>query len=248
MSVSRILFLFGALLLAAGPGFAQSEQSDDSSRTMYHVEVIAFEYRGPDSSAGEEFDRILVSEYLPRAPFDFDEYNRVRELVSYTELTQLGGALERLRASPQYSVMAAAAWVQPLLSQSEAVEVPLGYDSGASIDTLDSPSAGPSPGPAPPQLTGSVRIYGDHLLFVDIDLRASLPRRQDAPGSGPEQASDGAGDGGTGFERTRLGSGLASFRISQRRRIKLEEAHYFDHPYIGAILLVTRYEGEGGSG
>jgi hypothetical protein len=38
-------------------------------------------------------------------------------------------------------------------------------------------------------------------------------------------------------------NGLAVYHISEIRRIKLDEVQYFDHPYIGAIVSVTRYTG-----
>lgn len=240
MISARIVFSVFAALLTAQPGFAQSDQQGAStSQIRYHVEVIAFEYQGPDTAAGEDTDRLLVQNYLPDAPFDIDEYNRVQKTVSYTNITDLGGALERLRASPQYSVLAASAWVQPLLGHNQAVDVPLGDDfRGASGSQQDA-----SRGPMSSRLTGSVRIYGDQLLFVDMRLHATLPRR--APvGGGTGQSRDASATGaGDEYGRRPLDDGLRSYRIEETRRIKLEEAHYFDHPYIGAVLYVRRYEG-----
>jgi len=231
MNFPRALSFIAVLLLAVPTCFAQSEDSGAASRIRYHVEVIAFQYQGPDTAAGEQLDRVLVESYLPEPGFDIDEYNRVRETVSYTGVTQLSGALERLRASPQYSVLAASAWVQPLLSQRQSVAVPVGEDYPGAT------SAGPSGGAVSNQTTGSVRIFGDHLLFVDMNLLASLARA-------PATASDSFGGASSGAAAARDAGGLRSYRISERRRIKLEEVHYFDHPYIGALLHVSRYQGE----
>lgn len=238
MTLSRVFSLAAVLLLAGQSCFAQTEESDSTPKIQYHVEVIAFQYQGPDTSAGEDVDRLLVENYLPGGSFDIDEYNRVRETVSYTNVVQLGSALERLRASPQYSVLAASAWEQPLLSQSEAVSVPLGYEPPASSDS----SGEYSRTRASPGLTGSVRIYGGHLLFANMELRATLPRRAPADEGSGQSFSASSAERGADSGRTRLGDRFQSFRISETRRIKLEEVHYFDHPYIGAILSVTRYE------
>lgn len=233
MTLPRTISLITVLLLAGQLCFAQS---DTTSRKQYRVEVIAFQYRGPDSSGGEEFDRLIVENYLPGARFDIDRYNRVQETVSYTQLAQLRNTLERLRSRPQYSVLAASAWVQPLLSQRQAVDVPLGDFRGAS-------GSGSSSGQSDsPQVAGTVRIYGGHLLFADVDLRVTLPRRPGA-GSAPEQSVGAQSTGDGSFGRTRLDDGLRTLRISEQRRIKLDEVHYFDHPHIGAVLSVTRYQG-----
>lgn len=238
MILSRVFSLIVVVVLAGQPCFAQSEQSD-STRKQYQVEVIVFQYQGPDTTAGEDVDRLVVEDYLPRASFDMDEYNRVRQTVSFTNIAQLGGALQRLRSSAQYSVLAASAWVQPLLSRNEAVDVPLGDGASASAGSLE----GSSGGALSPQLAGFVRIHGGHLLFADLELRAALPGR---PGrqSLSQESLGASGSRDTRFGRTRLDDGYDTFRLSEKRRIKLDEIHYFDHPYIGAVLSVTRYEGD----
>lgn len=126
MTTPRIVSLIVLWLLGGQMSFAQSEDASSSSTKRYHVEAIAFQYQGPDTSGGESLHRLTVEEYLPESAFDIDQYNRVRDIVSYTGFKQLGRALERLRASPQYSVLSASAWVQPLLSRSRAVDVRLG--------------------------------------------------------------------------------------------------------------------------
>ncbi|HSH40994.1 MAG TPA: CsiV family protein [Arenicellales bacterium] len=232
MNLSRALSLLSVLALAAQTCFAQSEDAGSQPRIRYHVEVIAFQYQGADTAAGERFDRVLVESYLPEAGFDVDEYNRVRETVSYTSVTQLAGALERLRASPRYSVLAASAWVQPLLSQRQSVAVPFGQDYGSIA------AAGSSPGAGANQVAGSVRIFGDHLLFVDMNLLASLA----GPASSATGSDSSAGAAGA-LDVDRNPYGARVYRISERRRIKLEEAHYFDHPHLGALVYVSRYQG-----
>lgn len=273
MLLQRILALTTLFIAAIQPGFGQSgepvsngQQADTrQDRKEYLVEIIVFRYLGPDSSAGEDFDSLYVSDYFPPAPFDIEEYTRVREAVSYTELDYLSDALERLSADRQYAVMTKLAWVQPLLNKEEAIDVEIGDGAPASnlYPDTDTPAVGSEnqePGQNLDQklregldrelqqeLSGTVRVYGDYLLFVDLDLRAELPRE---PG-GPDMASPGE----SGFE-TIIGSGTAAsretaprsnvFHIAEKRRIKLEEFHYFDHPYIGAIVSVTRHEGSDG--
>jgi hypothetical protein len=224
-------------------GSTPEDNEPANPKKRYQVEVIAFQYHGPDSS-GEQFDTLFVEEYLPPESFDIDEYNRVTEAVSYTEMTHLNEALEKLRLDPLYTVVLDVAWVQPLLARNEAVNVPVGDEARTATYSLHAGSRDP----ATSRLAGSVRVYGDYLLFVDLDLRLTVPPRR----QGGETGSDTtfglstltdpfAGDSADAADRRDV------FHISERRRIKLDEIHYFDHPHIGAIVSVTRYEKDPGT-
>jgi hypothetical protein len=245
MTPSRVFCLAALFLFSAATCFAQSTGSDESAvddaqtapRKQYRVEVIAFQYQGPDSAGGEVFDPFYVEDYLPGTGIDMDEYDRVRESVTFTELRVLRNAVERLRSRGQYSVLAAAAWIQPLLSEREAVDVPLGDALWASAGALTASTEGSSS----PQLAGTVRIYGGHYLFADVDLKATLPGRAARDGATGE-SFDQSDDNRTGLDYSRANRDLVPYRISERRRIKLEEVHYFDHPYIGALVSVTRHQ------
>lgn len=266
MFSSRLTALFVAFLAAGQLCFAQSGQTDaapaegetPSPGKKYHVEVIAFQYRGPDSTGGERFDRLFVEEYLPREPFDIDDYNRVNELLTHARVARLAGPLERLRSDPQFEVMLATAWVQPLLDKAEAIDVPLGaasrpgYGTGATTyGTSQDPGSAAQPEeprePAPfrepsaSRISGSLRVYGDYLLFVNLNLKATVERRQSAE---PQRRETSGLTTIIGSSRSAEdASPYQALGISERRRIKLDEVHYFDHPYIGAIVSVTRYEG-----
>lgn len=280
------------------------------------MEVIAYRYLGADSSNGEEFNRVHVEDYLPTEPFDVDRYNKLKQTVSYTELTHLSDALRRLQADPRFSVMLATAWVQPLLDKSEAIDVPLGGDQGynqgygpgsdaqntegggqgnegvnqgndqGAGQSLDqgtgetgtqvqgnggtggqggAPAGAPEgsgtmgqegPQAAGPGMSGTMRVYGDHFLYVDLRLEATVPQGSDSESPGQasqgEEGTDEASQNEAGTDQASTGmaggeagtqNDLAVYHISEIRRIKLDEVQYFDHPYIGAIVSVTRYTG-----
>ena len=65
------------------------------------------------------------------------------------------------------------------------------------------------------QLLGAIKIYAPNLLFAELNLRY-------LPGSTP------------GFGQT----SSPSYFIDEKRRLKLNEIHYFDHPNFGVILSV----------
>ncbi|MDH3279976.1 MAG: peptidoglycan binding protein CsiV [Gammaproteobacteria bacterium] len=66
-------------------------------------------------------------------------------------------------------------------------------------------------------LEGYVQVYGGQLLFVDIALSLGKNLSPNAARTVPTR-----------------------FVIDEKRRLKLDETHYFDHPYFGAILRVSR--------
>ncbi|MGB5260681.1 MAG: CsiV family protein [Gammaproteobacteria bacterium] len=72
-------------------------------------------------------------------------------------------------------------------------------------------------------IEGSVRLVRERYLHLSLDLvlkdaTAQLPGHySDAPGNTPV------------------------YRLSEKRRIKISDLHYFDHPHIGVLALVTPY-------
>lgn len=249
MSILRTLLFSLAVLSVAVSLPAQSQSTESGStgtdtsaestdaqdpgqdnRKKYLVEVITFQYLGPDTSGGETYDQLLVGDYLPSRPFNFDDYNRVREAVSYTDMKVLSGSLEKLRLNERYRILTNVAWVQPLLGKNEAVEVPVGQDSS----TGQTNSEG---------LSGSIRVYGDYLLFLELNLRMALPTRMgdNLPATSTESGSTSV-ISGSQTSQSRSANRLEVFHLSEKRRIKLEEFHYFDHPFFGAIVSVVRYE------
>lgn len=66
-------------------------------------------------------------------------------------------------------------------------------------------------------LQGHVQVHGGHLLFVDLTLsHIKIPSLN-------------------AVDRTPV-----RFLIDEKRRVKLNETHYFDHPRFGAIVQVSR--------
>lgn len=62
------------------------------------------------------------------------------------------------------------------------------------------------------ELDGTLRFYLSRFLHVELNLALQDPR-------------------GTG--------GVTSFQLSEHRRVRPQEIHYFDHPKLGALVRVT---------
>ncbi len=73
--------------------------------------------------------------------------------------------------------------------------------------------------------SGFVRVYSTSLLFVDVDILFS----RDPHRANTDLVSD---------QFTTLDFNQDLFYISEKRRLKLKEIHYFDHPVYGVILTV----------
>ena len=69
-------------------------------------------------------------------------------------------------------------------------------------------------------LDGFVRIYTTSLIYADIDMRLAFTKPV-----APEM-------------RTTPRPGAPQYFISEKRRLKFDELHYFDHPVFGVLLGV----------
>lgn len=76
-------------------------------------------------------------------------------------------------------------------------------------------------------LIGAIKVYAPNLLFSEVTLRFSP--------SGAASLSD-VNTAGNSGEIIRSSS--PSYFLDEKRRLKLKEIHYFDHPKFGVILSV----------
>lgn len=71
----------------------------------------------------------------------------------------------------------------------------------------------------PDELTGTMRLYLSRYLHLDLNLNYQ------------EKTT---GDGSWGAD-----TGMIAYRISEQRRVKSQETHYFDHPKFGTLIRLT---------
>ena len=72
----------------------------------------------------------------------------------------------------------------------------------------------------PAELDGTIRFYMSRHLHLDVDLLF----REAPPGTDP--------------------SGSVVYRLSEQRKLKSQETHYFDHPRLGVLVRVMPLEKE----
>jgi Peptidoglycan-binding protein, CsiV len=73
----------------------------------------------------------------------------------------------------------------------------------------------------PAELEGTIRFFMSRHLHLDVDLL---------------------------FRDITAGSGNVSYRLSEQRKLKSQETHYFDHPRLGVLVRVMPLDLEKGKG
>lgn len=126
--------------------------------------------------------------------------------------SRLEAAAAALRADPRYRVLAHKTWTQFAEAKKDSLPVRISDGDAKELD-------------------GSVRLYVSRFLHLDIDLalrgsEAIQPFKLE-PGStlAPLPATP--------------TPGVALYKISEGRRVKSKEIHYFDHPKFGALVYIN---------
>jgi hypothetical protein len=165
--------------------------------------------------------------------------NKTNEMVTFDEALSEKAKLEQLH-------------IQKILSQLpeldttnvEDIIAQLGKQQFFSSDMIDENSLDTTPltpiqniePPIQPWfLDGFIRVHLDHYLYINADINILNQNLQ---------SSQQVDDEGQAITE------LKAINFSQNRRVISGEVHYFDHPYIGMIIQIRRFdptkpEGEG---
>ena len=211
-------------------GNQDSAVQTGATERRYLVEVILFNNVGALTDGGEIWHRIPSIRIEPELadPQRFtatptevaDEQGSIEDdPVLVAELVELEPLLSRLNADPRYEVVTHIAWTQPLSGQRDSTPVDLKQtflERSLSEDSYPNPTISAS---------GNIQVYENTLLYVDIDvfneyLTEAVDYSVDSLPTRP--------------------AGL--YQLREKRRVKLNEIHYFDHPFFGALVRVSRVE------
>jgi len=182
----------------------------------YQVEIIVFAYPQPDGD-GEQF---ATDEGLPSSQGlaqlgdgSGGTGAAVTQLSSSSH--RLNGVLGALRRGGKYRPLLHTSWFLPEGGRIRGVY--LSAPAAAATSDLGESDVA--------RVMGSVRLRVTRFLHVDMDLAYF-------PGAAPPDAGV---DGGT--------AQVGHVRLTDSRKIKFNEVHYFDHPLFGALLQVSRAGG-----
>ncbi len=180
----------------------------------YDIELAVFVHKGVPAQpgAGLESDRGAALDRQLEQWFE-----RTGSVLALpVTVGRMSDLVDRLRASPGYEVIQHTTWREEVKLISEAPFVDV------SALSLGEESV----------LRGVVRFYHSPLLYVDVLLRYR-PFDDPLPLL-PQAVSTGA------VENASAGPG--SYFLEEKRRLKLKEIHYLDHPRFGAIISVWPIE------
>ena len=181
----------------------------------YEVELIIFERVSTGESSAESWD--FSSERIAA------RMQKMRSLAEHAvdfetseELNHLSTVRTRL-ANEGYRILHSAQWIQPAEIYQDAPLISFGTED----TTLP---------------FGFIRVYKTSLIFADIDIQLSPVSLQPLPGSYTGEISENE----INSQNAVVEFQQSHFFISEKRRLKFEEVHYFDHPRFGAIIGVWR--------
>lgn len=126
--------------------------------------------------------------------------------------SRLESAAAALRTDQRYRLLAHKTWVQLAEAKKDAMAVRI---SGGDANELD----------------GTVRFYVSRFLHLDIEL--ALRGSEPAQSLKQEPTSTLAPTPATPT------SGVALYKLSEARRVKSKEIHYFDHPKLGVLVYIN---------
>jgi len=172
---------------------------------------------------------------------------------------KLATSIAKLKKNPRYEVLLHTAWRQPAIDLKDETAVyvfdgmtepehpvePLPVPSAEAASGAPTPppttpapaapthvEAGEAANPEPraPRFSGTVKLALGQYLHVAVDLyyRKNMSRVGSVDASGNEVLT--------------THNALQSFHLSEIRRIKVGEVHYFDHPVFGALVLIASAE------
>ncbi len=229
----------------------------------YHVEVIVFDQLNPDSD-GEIWyenpglpDRSESIELISElAEADNEEQSEEQTINSNIELSKSKGRLQAylqlpksrlklegvqrvLKLSSEYRPLMHIAWQQPALNARSArpihlqkyeETIELSDREPESIESMNEISELSNEYYEPPELIfdGTLRLRSSKFLHVDVDF-AYFPE------SLAIEENNQSADSNLFVEQQ-----ADYVRLTETRKIRLNEINYFDHPLFGVILRVSR--------
>ena len=153
--------------------------------------------------------------------------------VTLAELDHLANTYRVLQADPQYRVLQHAAWLQPIVNKKEAAVINISSLPATIVASSPGESTGSVVAANLPLLErsdvfGSIRIYENRLLFVEAQVSYKEPQTGSA--------------GRYPAAQVETNHRPLTYNIDEKRRVKLNELHYLDHPFFGVLIRVSRWE------
>ncbi len=198
--------------------FFFSIASQTAQARGYAIEMIVFEQAAGNTNAAEDekwdfSDRKITGKQQRMVTLE----SRAHDFQGKTTLGRLEQTRRRLRQKG-HRILKTASWIQPSAVYQHAPLIALGL-----VDT--------------PLPYGFIRVYKTSLIYADIDLQFSpTPVHNILP-----PLSSGAATSATTRSQIETLSPAPPdlpehYFLSEKRRMKFGEIHYFDHPKFAVVL------------
>jgi hypothetical protein len=237
--------------------------SSSAQAVWYQIELIVFENLYPDVD-GELWyqkpelvgldDAIVLKKLHEVRALTTDEEdtsaNPQELLYPYTILPddnyRMNGIYRVLRLSREYRPLFHISWQQPGYDGNKALPVHIQSEDASNLYEISIPArlvTEPMPvdfyEPVELLVDGTLKIRSNLYLYIDLDmvLFRHPPMQNVQEESGLDLTI-------VPVEHEREMKSVEYIRLTETRRIILNELHYFDHPMFGVILQVSRYEPE----
>lgn len=237
--------------------------SSSAQAVWYQIELIVFENLYPDID-GELWYQMpelvgLDDAVVLKKMNEIESLSSGEEVASenpefmlhpYTILPdnnyRMNGIYRVLRLSREYRPLYHVTWQQPGFDGSKAIPVHIQSEDASNLHELTIPAelvTEPMPvdfyEPVELVLDGTLRIRSNLYLYIDLDMVLFRePPLLNIMEEGELELAKNP------MEQYRELNPVEYIRLTETRRIKLNELHYFDHPMFGVILQVSRYEPE----
>lgn len=260
--------LAGLLCIAfsAAPASVLAEDDDEEETRRIVAEVIVF---ARTEGAGREEENPEASAGRPDIEGSLDPADEDSDLDWESELEKLDDTLEKLEDADDYRILTWGRWHQDERERDEAPKIRLSKededldapDSGVYADPQHADMLDPDELLAPPEtplrrpLDGTIQVYRSRFFHARTDLlyHPDEERLEELIEESEEtetlgrtlSAMPGEMLTSPDFRGTVLepeDAGFTGFRLTNQRRLRLDEIHYLDHPVIGVILHVDRPE------
>lgn len=223
--INGIIIFFAFTTINVASSNPNQEQLKEPTKDQYQVEVIIFEHQKQDVS----------NELWPSNPSFPDLSNTVEIEKLESNNLMLNDALNRLKKRGLYKILLHEGWVQTL--NSKEAEIPVLITAGKSFEPSNPYE---QMAKSHNELEGTITFKKKRYLHVETDLAFTKPM----------QVVEQSNQQMVKLAKTRnnswhdsYNSNLHTFRLQEKRKLKLNEVQYIDHPIFGVLVLVSRYNG-----
>jgi hypothetical protein len=198
----------------------QADEEKKSEPPWYEVEVIVFERIAPGAGSTESWPANPgAPSRLNAIPLKWSGDSGAAEPIAYSQIPRserrISKHFQRLRNSRNYRPHLHLAWRQQMVSPDKAQQI---------FFQLPKPQEGQPQA----EIEGVIKIGVKRYLHLYTDI---LLRRTEIRNSGEGEQ-----------DMLPLGSGYRDYRLQTHRRMRSGVLHYLDHPVIGVLVLVSKYQ------